>query len=261
RDSWSVSNKLQKEAPLRAVTTSEVIVPDHAPPHLRVPPRSPPYGGRMERRELLRPPVGCTPRSETGAVEAGEEGTSIPEGAVGDERGRGAGDPECSSVWPRLLVRGLAALVVSLAVLAAGPALASDHLDTPTVIADPAADIADLYAWTSADGRRLNLALTIVGHRFSDRVQYAFHVRSGSRFGQTTATVTIRCRFDAAGAGECWAGEADHLRGDASSPSGLEGTNRRVPGFPGPRGDPFFHNPTGTPAPPDIATGAPLRRV
>ena len=44
-------------------------------------------------------------------------------------------------------------------------ALASDHLDTPTVTADPAADIGDLYAWTSADGQRLNLVLDIVGKR------------------------------------------------------------------------------------------------
>jgi hypothetical protein len=39
---------------------------------------------------------------------------------------------------------------------------ASDHLDTPTVIANPDADIGDLYAWTSSDGHRLNL-VTISG--------------------------------------------------------------------------------------------------
>src|SRR6185295_19277441 len=51
------------------------------------------------------------------------------------------------------------------ALLAAQPrmASASDHLDTPTVIADPAADIADLFAWTSTDGRRLNLVMTVIG--------------------------------------------------------------------------------------------------
>jgi hypothetical protein len=38
-------------------------------------------------------------------------------------------------------------------------AYASDHLDTPTVIADPAADIGDIFAWTSSDGRRLNLVM------------------------------------------------------------------------------------------------------
>jgi len=40
-------------------------------------------------------------------------------------------------------------LVVALLVPVRGNA--SDHLDTPTVTADPAADIGDLFAWTSAD--------------------------------------------------------------------------------------------------------------
>jgi len=168
-------------------------------------------------------------------------------------------DPTHASPWPRLVVRGLAVLIISLTVLAAGRVQASDHLDTPTVIADPAADIADLYAWTSFDGRRLNLALTIVGHRFSDRVQYAFHVGSGSRFGKTGDTVSILCRFDAAAVAECWAGEADHLRGDASSPSGLEGTNRRFRVFAGLRDDPFFNNVKGTRAALNLAAAA-LRR-
>src|SRR5947208_10213141 len=76
------------------------------------------------------------------------------------------------------------------------PVLASDHLDTPTVIADPAADIGDLYAWTSADGKRLNLVMDIVAHQFSDKLQYIFHVDSGKRFGETSATTTIVCTFD-----------------------------------------------------------------
>jgi len=138
------------------------------------------------------------------------------------------------------------ALTVTLAALAPRAGRASDHLDTPTVTADPAADIADLYAWTSVDGRRLNLALTIVGHRFSDRVQYVFHVGSGKRLGETTANVSILCQFDASGTAECWAGGADHLRGDASATSGLEGTNRRFRVFAGLRDDPFFNNVKGT---------------
>ena len=49
---------------------------------------------------------------------------------------------------------------------------ASDHLDTPTVIADPAADIGDIFAWTSSDGKSLDLVMNIVAHQFSDRLQY-----------------------------------------------------------------------------------------
>src|SRR4029077_8491061 len=123
---------------------------------------------------------------------------------------------------------------------------ASDHLDTPTVIADPAADIGDLFAWTSADGRRLNLVMTIVGHQFSDRLQYVFHVGSGSRFGEIADSTDIVCRFNVAQAVECWAGEADYLRGDGNNPAGLEGRNGHFRVFAGPRDDPFFNNVRGT---------------
>ncbi len=140
-------------------------------------------------------------------------------------------------------MRAAAGLVFTLAT---GAAHASDHLDTPTVIADPAADIADLFAWMSPDGQRLNLAMTVVAHQFSDRLQYVFHVGSGSRFGETTATTEIVCHFDAANTAECWAGDADHARGDASKAAGLEGRNRRFRVFAGLRDDPFFNNVKGT---------------
>src|SRR5579863_2169545 len=101
-------------------------------------------------------------------------------------------------------------------------ASASDHLDTPTVIADPAADIGDIYAWTSSDGRRLNLVMDIVAHQFSNRLLYVFHVDSGQQFGKTTASTAIVCRFDVANNVECWAGNKDHVHGDAHNPAGLE---------------------------------------
>lgn len=139
------------------------------------------------------------------------------------------------------------AIALSIAgALAAPVSSASDHLDTPTVIADPSADIGDLYAWTSPDGRRLNLVLDIVGGKFSDQLQYVFHVDSGKQLGKTRATTSILCRFDVANAVECWAGTADHLRGDAGSPAGIEGTHRRFRVFAGLRDDPFFNNVKGT---------------
>jgi Domain of unknown function (DUF4331) len=140
--------------------------------------------------------------------------------------------------------RVLALLVGPLS--AASVAVAADHLDTPTVTEDPAADIGDLYAWTSADGKRLNLVMDIVGRKFSDRVQYVFHVDSGPRFGKTTATTTILCRFDVANAVECWLGAADYVRGDAGKPDGLEGRNKRFSVFAGLRDDPYFNNVRGT---------------
>ena len=133
-----------------------------------------------------------------------------------------------------------------LALEAPPDARASDHLDSPTVTQDPAADIGDLFAWTSPDGKRLNLVMTIVGHRFSDQVQYVFHVDSGPQFGATTTSTVILCRFDTAGVAECWAGDADYLHGDASNPAGLEGQNRRFRVFAGLRDDPFFNNVRGS---------------
>jgi hypothetical protein len=158
-------------------------------------------------------------------------------------------------------IRGARAAVVASFALFAVPCAsvrAADHLDTPTVIADPAADIGDLFAWTSADGRRLNLAMTIVAHRFSDRLQYVFHVDSGARLGATTASTEIVCRFDAAGAVSCRVGDADAARGDAAAPSGLEGAKGRFRVFAGLRDDPFFNNVKGTRAALDRA-GAALR--
>jgi hypothetical protein len=152
-------------------------------------------------------------------------------------------------------------VTVGAVILGAGVALvveahASDHLDTPTVTQDPAADIGDLFAWTSSDGKRVNLIMTMVGHRFSDKVEYAFHVDSGPRFGATTSTTTIVCRFDAASIAECWAGDADYVRGDASAPTGLEGQNRRFRVFAGLRDDPFFNNVKGTRAALNVAGSA-----
>src|SRR5687768_2447839 len=138
------------------------------------------------------------------------------------------------------------ALTFASALSTAPVASASDHLDTPTVIADPAADIGDLYAWTSPDGRRLNLVLDIVGHRFSDRIQYVFHVDSGKRLGRTAATTTVVCQFDTAGAVECWAGDTEHVAGDASNETGIASTSGRLRVFAGLRNDPFFNNVRGT---------------
>jgi hypothetical protein len=153
------------------------------------------------------------------------------------------------SSWPGALV-----VVGMLAGLHA--AIASDHLDTPTVISDPAADIGDIFAWTSSEGRRLNLVMDVVAHRFSDRLLYVFHVDSGNRFGETTATASIVCRFDAANAVECWAGNADYVHGDASDTGGIEGKNRRFRVFAGLRDDPFFNNVKGTRAMYELAVAS-----
>lgn len=144
----------------------------------------------------------------------------------------------------RRVARG--ALACIMAIAGVGAVYASNHLDTPTAIANPQADIGDVYAWTSANARQLNLVMTIVGHSFSDRLEYSFHVDSGTRFGTTTATTSIRCRFGTGKAVECWAGDADYARGDASNTDGLQGRHHRFRVFAGLRDDPFFNNVKGT---------------
>lgn len=146
--------------------------------------------------------------------------------------------------------------IACAAAFAGAPALASDHLDTPTVLADPAADIGDLYAWTAPDGRRLELVLDIVGRRFSDQVQYVMQVDSGASFGHTTASVRIVCQFDADAVATCWAGSQDGLRGDVGSVRGLDGRHHRFRVFAGQRDDPYFNNVRGTRAALDVAAAA-----
>ena len=147
---------------------------------------------------------------------------------------------------PRRATRPASVIFAAAIVAAATPSFASDHLDTPSVIADPRADIGDLYAWTSYEGRRLNLVMTLVGHAFSDQLDYTFHIDSGKRFGQTAATTRIVCRFAAAQSIECKVGDVDVASGDASKANGLESRDKRFRVFAGLRDDPFFNNVKGT---------------
>src|SRR5688572_5363032 len=136
------------------------------------------------------------------------------------------------------------------------PAIAANHLDTPTVIAEPRADIGDLFAWMSPDTRQLNLVMTIVGRSFSDQLSYVFHVDSGKRFGETQQTLTIECRFTSTQAADCKAGDIDRATGDASTPSGIESNKHHFRVFAGLRDDPFFNNVRGPRAGYNVAAAA-----
>ncbi len=130
----------------------------------------------------------------------------------------------------------------SLAVIST--AHAADHGDSPAAAASPAADITDVYAWVDSP-TQLNLIMNVVGTTFSDSVQYVFHVESGSAYGMTSGEVNIICQFDASQAIECWAGDADYVKGDASDTVGLAGRNGMFKVFAGERNDPFFFNISG----------------
>src|SRR5262249_15217977 len=81
----------------------------------------------------------------------------------------------------------------------------------------------------SPNARELNLVMTIVGHSFSDKVRYQFHVDSGPSFGHTTATTVIECRFPGHAVTECRLRDAD-----AASLKGRFRVFARL------RDDPFF---------------------
>ena len=138
-------------------------------------------------------------------------------------------------------------LPTALLLLIAPAALAADHMDGPAATADPAADITDLYAWTSADGTKLNLVLDIfpaatTSARFSNAVQYVFHTSSLSAFGSAAgSTQDIVCTFDAAQKVSCWAGD-EYVSGDAGNPAGLASGSGKLRVFAGLRDDPFFFN-------------------
>lgn len=137
------------------------------------------------------------------------------------------------------------AALFALALLGAQPASASDHLDTRTVIKDPRADIGDIFAWTSEDGKRLNLVMTIVGHSFAPELEYRFHIDSGQTFGRTSATTSIICRMSSASLVEC-RGANDFAAGNASRADGIESRGGHFRLFAGLRNDPFYNNVRGS---------------
>jgi hypothetical protein len=140
-------------------------------------------------------------------------------------------------------MRGALALTV---MLAASPALAADHLDSPAVKADPAADIADLYTWVSGSDTILVLDTypsATTSTTFSDAVQYVFHTSSTTAYGATASTpLNIIATFNSTGKISVWVGTADYVTGDASSPTGLTSASGDTKVFAGLRDDPFFFN-------------------
>jgi len=157
--------------------------------------------------------------------------------------------------WPERKSTAIAAAFLVWG-LGSASTMASNHLDTPAVIANPQANIGDIYAWSAADGRQVNLIMDIVGHSFSDKLSYVFHIDSGSQFGKTAATTRIVCRFPEPAVADCRLGKVDRARGDASRVSGLEGAKRRFRVFAGLRDDPFFNNVKGTRAAYQVAFAA-----
>lgn len=153
---------------------------------------------------------------------------------------------------------GAAAVLIGSALsLGLGSAAqAADHIDSPSAVGDPAADITDIYAWMSTDGSKLNLILNTFGAAFSDSVQYVFHVTSMSAYGQSGGETLVICEFSAAQVAKCWVGDDEYIEGDASNPAGLLSASGKVRLFAGSRNDPFYFNLAGFRATLGIVAGA-----
>ncbi|HEX4384168.1 MAG TPA: DUF4331 family protein [Myxococcales bacterium] len=125
--------------------------------------------------------------------------------------------------------------------------MAADHADGPAATADPSVDITDVFAWTSSDGKSLNLAMDVfpsatTTSKFSNTAQYVFHTSSTSAFGTAaTSTENIICTFDASQKISCWAG-SEYVNGDASPTAGISSSSGKLKVFAGLREDPFFFN-------------------
>lgn len=141
--------------------------------------------------------------------------------------------------------RRFRALAATAGLLLAAATHAADHRDSPGNIADPAADLTDIFAWMTPSATEVNLVLAVPAAAFSDAVQYVLHVESSSAYGVTGVQQNIICQFEVDQTVECWIGTGDYLQGDASSVNGLESVTGRTRAYVGQRDDPFFFNSTG----------------
>jgi hypothetical protein len=155
-----------------------------------------------------------------------------------------------------------AVLGIALAALAFGAspaAWAADHLDSPSVkmTGKAMADITDVYAWMSADGMKVNLAMAVSPaedgtHSFGPAFQYVFHVvtypgaTNMDAFFNPGSETKIICTFASPTSAQCWVATGptpkDYVTGDPSSPAGITSRDQLIKVFAGKRSDPFFFN-------------------
>lgn len=146
-----------------------------------------------------------------------------------------------------VLMTAATAVGLGLLVLGVPPARGADGSDGPQATANPAADLADLYAWMSPDATKLNLVVTVwpaapESAALSPAVQYVVHVRSGEAMRKKAQEIPILCQTAGAEL-ECWVGDTGvYLRGDASMREGIATPDGRLRVFAGLSDDPFFFN-------------------
>ncbi len=114
---------------------------------------------------------------------------------------------------------GIAGLVAAAVQLQSGEVTAADHADGPTAAADPAADIADFFAWHDDSGR-LYAIVTFAGlaeagaeATYDADVLYTVHIDDD---GDNASDTQIYVRFGQNLLGE-WGMRVDNLPGETDS--------------------------------------------
>ena len=152
--------------------------------------------------------------------------------------------------------RAPSALLVALALVALFglTSRASDHEDSPLAAADPAADLADLYAWHSAVSNSLTAIITFDGFNlpaadqsgtYDSDVLYTLHIDNTD---DEIADIEVNIRFGQNDADE-WGVQVENLPG---APGTVVGPVEQVIGggsgtqvYAGLRDDPFFFDSEG----------------
>ena len=124
---------------------------------------------------------------------------------------------------------------------------AADHNEAPGTMADPAADIADFYAWESGD--KLVVAVTFAGlteaggePTYDPEVLYGVHIDND---GDDVSDIDIWCRFGTNLAKDMWGIQCLNVPGAADADTNgmvdmtVDGGNGTMI-YAGPRDDPFF---------------------
>ena len=129
-------------------------------------------------------------------------------------------------------------------------ALAADHAEAPGTQADPSADIADFYAWHTADGTIVAIItvgpLSLPGTAAVYDADTIYTVNIDTDIDQV-ADIEINARFGQNGNGD-WGLQVEGLPGASGTLAGAVETvleDGNVKAFAGLRDDPFFFDATG----------------
>lgn len=136
-------------------------------------------------------------------------------------------------------------VVVDLICLGLSPARGeSPASKDPFVDSGKIIEVADLFAWTTADAASVNLVATMrvargIGWRFPKGTSIVFHIASGPTYGTAGSETKLLCHFYDFDAVECWLGDG-YVVAKAGVVAGGVSSDGRLRVFAGLRDDPAF---------------------